>query len=192
MTAWAIAGFLWSLVVIALVTLLPTDPDVGIVPAEGRSTSCSMDYGGPAPDGFWIFAGGQRLLNTVLFVPAGALLVLAASRWRIGWVLVPLGLAGLAAYSVVIELIQLELARIDRACDVTDVVDNVSGALHRRRDRAGADAGVPAVAAPRIPVVEEGAQRLSRDPVTGRPRDRVARASSLLDQRRTRSLACGP
>jgi glycopeptide antibiotics resistance protein len=43
-------------------------------------------------------------------------------------VVVPLGLVGLAAYSVAIELIQLELARIDRACDVTDVVDNVSGA----------------------------------------------------------------
>ena len=35
-TAWAIAGFWWSLVVIALVTLLPTEADVGIVPAEGR------------------------------------------------------------------------------------------------------------------------------------------------------------
>jgi hypothetical protein len=128
-TAWAIAGFAWSLAVIALVTLLPTDPDVGIVPAEGRATTCSTDIGGPAPEGFWIFAGGQRLLNTVLFVPAGALLVLAASRWRIGWVLVPLGLAGLAAYSVLIELVQLELARIDRACDLTDVIDNVSGAL---------------------------------------------------------------
>ncbi|MBF4761833.1 VanZ family protein [Nocardioides islandensis] len=127
-TAFAVAGFLWSLAIIAVLTLLPTDPDVGIVPAEGRSTSCSMDYGGPAPDGFWVFAAGQRLLNTVLFVPAGALLVLAASRWRIGWVVVPLGLVGLAAYSVAIELIQLELARIDRACDVTDVVDNVSGA----------------------------------------------------------------
>src|SRR5436190_10608679 len=123
-TAFAIAGFLWSLAVIAIVTLLPTDPDLGVVPAEGRATSCSTDIGGPAPDGFWIFAGGQRLLNTVLFVPAGALLVLGASRWRIGWVLVPLGLAGLAAYSVLIELTQLELARIDRACDVTDVVDN--------------------------------------------------------------------
>jgi glycopeptide antibiotics resistance protein len=128
-TAWAIAGFLWTLVVIALVTLLPTDPDVGIVPAEGRSTSCSTDIGGPAPEGFWVFAGGQRMLNTVLFIPAGALLVLGASRWRIGWVLVPLGLAGLAAYSVLIELTQLELARIDRACDLTDVVDNVSGAV---------------------------------------------------------------
>jgi glycopeptide antibiotics resistance protein len=128
-TAWAIAGFVWSLVVIALVTLLPTDPDVGIVPAAGRATSCSTDYGGPAPDGFWIFAGGQRLLNTALFVPSGGLLVLAASRWRIGWLAVPLGLAGLAAYSVAIELVQLELARIDRACDVTDVVDNVSGAV---------------------------------------------------------------
>jgi len=128
-SAWAIAGFWWSLVVIAVVTLVPTEADVGIVSAEGRMTSCSTDIGGPAPDGFWIFAGGQRLLNTVLFIPAAALLVLGASRWRIGWVLVPLGLVGLAAYSVVIELIQLELARIDRACDLTDVVDNVSGAL---------------------------------------------------------------
>jgi hypothetical protein len=128
-TAWAIAGLGWSLVVIGIVTLLPTDPDLGIVPAEGRSTTCSTDIGGPAPEGFWIFAGGQRLLNTVLFVPSGALLVLGASRWRIGWVLVPLGLAGLATYSALIELTQLELARIDRACDLTDVVDNVSGAL---------------------------------------------------------------
>ena len=127
-TAWAIAGFCWWLVVIALVTLLPTDPDIGIVPAEAHATSCSTDIGGPAPEGFWVFAGGQRLLNTVLFVPAGALLVLGASRWRSGWVVVPIGLAGLAAYSVMIELIQLELARLDRACDLTDVVDNVSGA----------------------------------------------------------------
>ena len=64
--------------------------------------------------------------------------MLGASRWRIGWVLVPLGLVGLAAYSVVIELTQLELARIDRACDLTDVVDNVSGAADRGRRRAGA------------------------------------------------------
>lgn len=128
-TAFAIAGFLWSLVVIGIVTLLPTTADVGVVPAEGRATSCSTDIGGPAPDGFWIFAGGQRLLNTVLFVPSGALLVLAAGRWRIGWLAVPLGVAGLAAYSVLIELAQLELARLDRACDVTDVIDNVTGAV---------------------------------------------------------------
>jgi glycopeptide antibiotics resistance protein len=57
------------------------------------------------------------------------LLVLAAARWRAAWVLVPLGLAGLAAYSVAIEAIQLELARIDRACDVTDVIDNTTGAV---------------------------------------------------------------
>jgi glycopeptide antibiotics resistance protein len=127
-TAFAVAGFLWSLAVIAIVTLLPTDPDLGLVPAEGRATSCSTDIGGPAPDGFWILAGGQRLLNTLLFVPSGALLVLGAGRWRVGWLLVPFGVAALAAYSVLIELVQLELARIDRACDLTDVVDNVSGA----------------------------------------------------------------
>ena len=129
LSAYAIAGFFWSLVLIALVTLLPAYGDPGIVPAEGRATSCSTDIGGPAPEGFWVFAGGQRLLNTLLFVPSGVLLVLAAARWRIGWVLVPLGLAGLVAYSVAIELTQLELARLDRACDLTDVVDNVAGAV---------------------------------------------------------------
>ncbi len=47
---------------------------------------------------------------------------------RAGWVLAPLGVGLLAAYSVAIEATQLALARIDRACDVTDVVDNVTGA----------------------------------------------------------------
>lgn len=122
-------GLLWWLVVIALVTLMPLYGIDLAVPAESRSDTCSLDYGGPAPDGFWIFDGGQRLLNTALFVPAGALLVLAVARWRVGWIAAPLGLIGLAAYSLVIELLQLELARIDRACDVTDLVDNVVGAL---------------------------------------------------------------
>ena len=44
------------------------------------------------------------------------------------WVTVPVGFALLAGYSVLIELVQLGLARLDRACDVTDVVDNVTGA----------------------------------------------------------------
>ena len=39
-----------------------------------------------------------------------------------------LGLLALAAYSLGIELVQLQLARRDRACDVTDMVDNVLGA----------------------------------------------------------------
>ncbi|WP_426246220.1 VanZ family protein [Nocardioides sp. LHG3406-4] len=128
-TGWAIAGLLWSVVVIALVTLLPTDASIGVVPAESRLPECSMDYGGPAPDGFWILSGGQRALNTLLFVPAGAFLVLAVSRWRAGLVLAPVGLLGLAGYSLLIERTQFELARIDRACDITDVVDNVTGAV---------------------------------------------------------------
>ncbi len=52
-----------------------------------------------------------------------------AARWRSAVLLVTAGVLLLAAYSVGIELTQLELARIDRACDVTDVVDNVTGAL---------------------------------------------------------------
>lgn len=94
--AWC--GLLWWLVVIALVTLVPLYGVDYAVPADTRPETCSMDYGGPAPEGFWIFDGGQRLLNTALFVPAGALLVLAVARWRIGWVTAPLGLIGLAAY----------------------------------------------------------------------------------------------
>lgn len=127
--AVAFAGLLWSVAVIGFVTLIPADGAPGIVPAESRLTECSWDIGGPAPDGFWIFSGGQRLLNTVIFVPSGALLVLAAARWRAAWTLVPAGLLLLAAYSAGIEKTQLELARIDRACDVTDFVDNVTGAL---------------------------------------------------------------
>lgn len=129
LTAWSIGGLVWSVAVIGILTLIPANGAPGVVSAEGRLTTCSWDIGGPAPDGFWILSGGQRMLNVLVFVPAGVLLVLAAARWRAAWVLVPLGLAGLAAYSAAIEATQLELARIDRACDVTDVIDNVTGAV---------------------------------------------------------------
>lgn len=133
---WSALGLAWSVVVIGSVTLIPANGAPGIVSAEGRLTTCSWDIGGPAPDGFWIFASGQRLLNTVLFVPSGALVALLAGavgrRWPRSRVVLPagvlLGLAALAVYSAGIEFTQLELARLDRACDVTDVVDNTTGA----------------------------------------------------------------
>jgi uncharacterized membrane protein YvlD (DUF360 family) len=128
--ALALAGFVWMLAVIALVTLIPPYGAPGVVPAESRLPFCSSDIGGPAPEGFGIFSSDQRLLNTLLFLPSGVLLVVAAMR-RPAWAVltVPLGLAFLAAYSGAIELIQFELARIDRACDLTDFVDNVTGAV---------------------------------------------------------------
>jgi hypothetical protein len=122
-------GLLWSIAVIGIVTLIPAQNGLGYVPADQHATSCSWDIGGPSPDGFWIFGGGQQVLNTLLFVPAGMFLVLVFARWRAGWVLVPFGLALLAAYSLGIEVTQLQVARIDRACDVTDIVDNVTGAV---------------------------------------------------------------
>ncbi len=127
-SAVAVAGLLWSLVAIALVTLVPTRADIGIVPAESRSDSCSWDYGGPSGAAFEVLGLDQRTLNVLLFVPAGMFLVLAIGRWWSGLLLAPIGLAGLAAYSLAIEFVQLQLARLDRACDVTDVVDNVLGA----------------------------------------------------------------
>src|SRR5690349_4362117 len=104
-SSFCFAAFFWSLVVVALVTLIPANGPPGVVSAEGRMSTCSTDIGGPAPDGFWIFAGGQRALNTALFVPSGTLLVLSIARWR-GWavVLAPWGLAFLAAYSAALEL----------------------------------------------------------------------------------------
>ena len=128
-TAVALSGWAWTVVVIGILTLLPAQWDTGIVPADTRSETCSMDYGGPAPEGFWILSGSQRMLNTAFFVPAGAFWVLGVARWRAGWLLAPAGLAALGLYSVAIEMLQLALARIDRACDVTDVVDNVTGAV---------------------------------------------------------------
>ena len=50
------------------------------------------------------------------------------AEWMARYYVAPLGLVLLGGYSLAIELIQLEVARIDRACDVTDLVDNVTGA----------------------------------------------------------------
>ncbi len=127
-SAVGISGLLWSLVAIALVTLVPTRPGVGVVPAEGRSESCSWDYGGPSGGAFEVFGLDQRTLNVLLFVPAGMFLVLAVGRWWSGLFLAPIGLAALAAYSLGVEFAQLQLARLDRACDVTDMIDNIFGA----------------------------------------------------------------
>ncbi|HEU5455060.1 MAG TPA: hypothetical protein VFU85_05185, partial [Nocardioides sp.] len=115
MHAIAVSGFVWSLVVIALVTLIPPYGAPGVVPAESRLPFCSREIGGPAPDGFAMFGNDQRLLNTLLFVPSGVLLVIAAMRRPgLAILLVPLGLGFLAVYSGAIELVQFELARIDR------------------------------------------------------------------------------
>ena len=127
-SAVSAAGLLWSLVAIALVTLVPTRADVGVVPAESRSEACSWDYGGPSGAAFEVLGFDQRTLNVLLFVPAGLFLVLAVGRWWSGLVLAPLGLLALAAYSLAVEFTQLQLARLDRACDVTDMVDNILGA----------------------------------------------------------------
>lgn len=127
-TGLSFAGLLWWMTVIALVTMTPLQGVNLEIPSYAAQQSCSFDYGGPAPEGFWIFAGGQRLLNTVLFIPAGFLLMMSVVKWRASWLLAPLGLVLLAGCSVAIEFAQLEVARLDRACDVTDMVDNTIGA----------------------------------------------------------------
>ena len=85
--------------VIALVTLIPADGRAWIVPGRGPARDLLLDIGGPAPEGFWVFTGGQRLLNTALFVPAGALLAWPPPAGGSAGSTVPLGLVLLAAYS---------------------------------------------------------------------------------------------
>src|SRR4051794_11291193 len=82
---WAVLFglLLFSVAAIGVLTLIPANGAPGIVSAEGRLDHCSWDIGGPAPDGFWVLPGGQRLLNVVVFVPAGAPLVLGGGRG--GW-----------------------------------------------------------------------------------------------------------
>src|SRR3954471_2421099 len=157
----ALFGLLiFSVAAIGVLTLIPANGAPGIVSAQGRLDHCSWDIGGPAPDGFWILPGGQRMLNALVFLPAGVLLVLVAARWRWAGVTVPLGLAALAGYSTLIELTQLEAARIDRACDVTDIIDNVTGAV------VGVIIGITL-----LPVVRPWRFRgapMSREPVSSR------------------------
>ena len=58
--AWSLGLLLWSLATIGVLTLIPTDGAPGVVYADERFyNSCSFDYGGPAPEGFWIVSGGQ-------------------------------------------------------------------------------------------------------------------------------------
>lgn len=128
-TAWSLAAFGFAVICVGVLTLVPAYEVPSVIAAENRPDSCSFDYGGPSPAGFWIVIGNQRLLNMLVFAPAGMFLVLGLARWRAAWVLVPLGWLGLVAYSVAIEFAQLELDRIDRACDVTDMVDNSLGSL---------------------------------------------------------------
>ena len=127
-SAVSVAGLLWSLVAIALVTLVPTRPDVGIVP--GRAPQRGVLVGLRRPVGRGVRGPRVRPADPQrAALRAGRVfLVLAVGRWRAGLVLAPVGLVALAAYSLAIELTQLQLARIDRACDVTDMVDNVAGA----------------------------------------------------------------
>lgn len=116
----------WSLACLVVITLVPSST---ATPVVVHTEVCSFDYDGPAPDGFWIIPGGQRLLNTLVFIPSGALLVWTLGQFRRGlrWVLP--GLLALAGCSVAIELAQQKVSRLGRACDVTDMVDNTLGAI---------------------------------------------------------------
>ena len=96
--------------------------------ADGSTETVAETGGGPNGAAFEGLGLDQRTLNVLLFVPAGLFLVLAVGRWWVGVVLAPIGLVLLVAYSVGLEVVQLQLARIDRACDVTDMVDNSVGA----------------------------------------------------------------
>ena len=121
-------GLLWSIAVIAVVTLVPAQNGLGYIPADAAPDQ--LQLGHRRPGARWVLDLRRRSAAAQHpAVRAGrGLPGLAFGRWRGGWVLVPLGLLALAAYSLGIEETQLHVARIDRACDVTDIIDNVTGA----------------------------------------------------------------
>jgi hypothetical protein len=67
----------------------------------------------------------QRLLNVLLLVPAAALGVVVAARLR-GRAGTPL-LVGVVALPLLFETVQWAFPDLNRACDVTDLVDNLTG-----------------------------------------------------------------
>ncbi len=124
----ALPGWLlvWSVLCLFVITLTPAHTST---PPIRFQELCSFDYGGPAPDGFWIVPGGQRLLNTLVFMPSGFFLVWLSAQFRRGlWWVLP-GAVGLIGCSVLIETVQQKVSRLGRACDITDVVDNGVGTL---------------------------------------------------------------
>jgi hypothetical protein len=104
------------------VTMTPTsflDPEV-----FGRARrSCALT---PRAVGWdTLLADDQRLLNVLLLVPAAALGVVVATRLRrrAGLALV----AGVAALPALFEAVQWAFPDLNRACDATDLLDNLTG-----------------------------------------------------------------
>ena len=111
-----------ALVGASAVTMTPSsflDPEVF---GRGRR-SCAL---APSAVGWQALVGDdQRLLNALLLVPAAALGVVVAARLR-GRAGAPL-LAGVVALPLLFEAVQWAFPDLNRACDVTDLVDNLTG-----------------------------------------------------------------
>ncbi|MCB0897762.1 MAG: VanZ family protein [Actinobacteria bacterium] len=112
MPDWVVLGILASLSLIAAATLSPG--------ADGVWGSCLRDVAHPLGRG--LLAGGDRSLNTWLFVPLGFFSALGA-RAR-PWVLP-------AAFAVpfVVEGTQRVLPWLGRRCQFQDLVDNTWGVV---------------------------------------------------------------
>ena len=112
-----------AVVFASVVTMSPPGvADKGVLD-PGRSCALhAVDLGLSA-----VAADDQRILNVLLLVPVGLFASVVASRSRDA--VAPLVVAGAAALPVVYETGQQVFRGLDRSCDTTDLVDNLTGVL---------------------------------------------------------------
>lgn len=115
------ALFIFSLGLIASATLTPS-PQALLSGADGSGT-CDLRRFGLAPLSE-ILALHDAGFNVLLYLPLGvALGLLPWRRPTAGWWLLALGLAP------AVELIQLVVTPLDRTCQSSDMIDNLTGLI---------------------------------------------------------------
>ena len=111
--------------IIAAATLTPSRDALELGASATGSCDVAMRGTGPLHD---LFAFSDASLNILLFLPLGVAIGMLPSTRRMGLILV-----GALTLPLAIELLQLWLRALDRACQTADLVDNLIGLREERR-----------------------------------------------------------
>lgn len=105
--------------IIVAATLTPSRDALDFGASATRSCDVAMRGTGPLED---LLAFSDATLNILLFLPLGAAVGMLPRTRRLGVILV-----GAIALPFAIELLQLWLPALDRACQTADLFDNLIG-----------------------------------------------------------------
>lgn len=103
-------------------TLFPDVLGIGSVPAAAR-TGWACDIGRLTPSVRELLELRESAANVALFAPLGSTIVLLPHRWRRWAIALALPLPFL------IELVQMVLPALHRACQSADIADNLTGLI---------------------------------------------------------------